>query len=44
MSTVFAKPISENKEAISFTLIRIGMAFAFFGQDMGRHQIPLDLQ
>jgi len=34
MSTVFAKPVSENKSAASLLVIRIGMAFAFYGHTL----------
>ena len=40
MSTVFAKPISENKVAISLLAIRIGMAFAFFWAGSGKVSDP----
>ena len=40
MSTVFAKPISENKTAISLLVIRIGMAFAFFWAGSGKASDP----
>lgn len=40
MSIVFAKPISEKKEAISLTAIRIGMAFTFFWAGYGKASNP----
>ena len=40
MSTVFAKPISENKIAISLLVIRVGIAFAFFWAGSGKVSDP----
>jgi uncharacterized membrane protein YphA (DoxX/SURF4 family) len=40
MSTVFAKPVSENKSAASLLVIRIGMAFAFFWAGYGKASDP----
>jgi uncharacterized membrane protein YphA (DoxX/SURF4 family) len=40
MSTVFAKPISENKIAISLLVIRVGIAFAFFWAGSGKVADP----
>ena len=40
MSLVFAKPISENKSAVSLLAIRIGMAFAFFWAGSGKVADP----
>jgi len=40
MSTVFAKPVSENKVASSLLVIRIGMAFAFFWAGYGKTSDP----
>jgi putative oxidoreductase len=40
MSMVFTKSISENKIAISITIIRIGMAFAFFWAGFGKATNP----
>ncbi len=40
MSIVFAKPISENKSAVSLLVIRIGMAFAFFWAGYGKVSDP----
>jgi len=40
MSTVFAKPVSENKSAASLLVIRIGMSFAFFWAGYGKVSDP----
>ena len=40
MSIVFANPVSENKSAIIFLVIRIGMAFAFLWAGSGKVADP----
>ena len=40
MSTVFAKPVSENKSAASLLVIRIGIAFTFFWAGYGKASDP----
>lgn len=40
MSTVFAKPVSETKTAISLLVIRIGIAFAFLWAGSGKVADP----
>ncbi|MCH7876846.1 MAG: DoxX family protein [Thaumarchaeota archaeon] len=40
MSTVFAKPVSENKSAASLLVIRIGIAFVFFWAGYGKVSDP----
>ena len=40
MSTVFAKPVSENKSAASLLVIRIGIAFTFFWAGYGKTSDP----
>ena len=40
MSTVFAKPVSENKSAASLLVIRIGLAFTFFWAGYGKASDP----
>ena len=40
MSLVFAKSISENKTALGFLIIRIGMAFTFFWAGYGKASNP----
>ena len=37
---IFAKPLSENKIAISLTLIRIGLSFSFFWAGYGKASNP----
>jgi hypothetical protein len=44
MSTVFAKPVSENKSAASLLVIRIGVSFAFFWAGYGKVSDPADLE
>ncbi len=40
MSTVFAKPVSENKSAASLLVIRMGIAFTFFWAGYGKASDP----
>lgn len=40
MSTIFAKPVSENKSAASLLVIRIGIAFTFFWAGYGKASDP----
>lgn len=40
MSTIFAKPVSENKSAATLLVIRVGMAFAFFWAGYGKVSDP----
>lgn len=40
LTTIFAKPVSENKSAATLLVIRVGMAFAFFWAGYGKVSDP----